>query len=265
MASGILLRNRRSLVIGRPQATAVFDRICIESFVYHASLMMIFDPSLDALSDIRCRQELSELLSDSVHDTYRQSEKSLITQPILHGPYEFFLLIADTTRLARSSNPLDQDQSVAWDQLQRQLLRCRQIMRNYNDKCTELYFLAIQTLLLKSNPGLPEDRVSEGIASSLRKGNLLIPQIQRSHYFPSFLLWPLAIFGSVSATPDEVTIIREYVSRLAESRLGGQASWVLNRLENIWASTVIQEAEPALSLKSRVAGLQNLLDGEQVT
>lgn len=264
MASGILLRKRRSRCTGSPQATAVFDRICIESFVYHASLMMIFDPSLDTLSDMRCRQDLSLLLSNSPHGVQQGPENSLLTQPILYGPYEFFLLIADTTRLARSPNPLDQDQSAVWDQLQRQLLRCRQIMRYDNDVCTELYFLAIQTLLLKAHPGLSEGQVNEGIKCLLRKGDLLIPQIKRSHYFPSFLLWPLAIFGSVSSDPSEVTIIRKYVSGLAESRLGGQASWVLSRLEKIWASSAVPDAQPGLFVKSRLLGLQTLLNGEQV-
>lgn len=60
MASGTLLALRSPRGGNCPQTAAVFDRICIESFVYHASLMMLFDPSLDALSRFRDQQDLTQ-------------------------------------------------------------------------------------------------------------------------------------------------------------------------------------------------------------
>ncbi|KAJ6007305.1 fungal Zn binuclear cluster domain-containing protein [Penicillium herquei] len=258
-ASGILVTKRRLRRSNCPQATAVFNRICTESFVYHASLMMIFDPSLDTLSDTQCRQELSNFFSSPEQSTERQPEQILSTQPILHASYEFFLLVADATKLARKTMTLTSDEICLWKKLQDQFSIFVPSMAMSEDQCTVLYALALRTLLLKSKPDIPLEQVNDGIKKCIRESNKIIPHIDVSRYFTSFLLWPLAILGSVSIQSSEITVIRNFISTLSESRLGGQAHWVLRRLENIWVWT--STAQPS-SAYWRVAGLQSLLDGE---
>ncbi|KAJ5737854.1 fungal Zn binuclear cluster domain-containing protein [Penicillium malachiteum] len=258
-ASGILVTKRRVRRSNCPQATAVFNRICIESFVYHASLMMIFDPSLDSLSDTQCRQELSNFFSGPEQSDQCEPEQTLSTQPILHVSYKFFLLVADATKLARKTVALTSNEICEWVQLQEQSSKCVAAMARSQDQCTVLYALALRTLLLKSQPDITLDLFNDGIDTCIRESNKIKPHIDASPYFTSFLLWPLAILGSVSTLSSEIKVARNFICLLGESRLGGQAHWVLRRLETIWSWT--STVQPS-SADWRVAGLQSLLDGE---
>ncbi|KAJ5148433.1 fungal Zn binuclear cluster domain-containing protein [Penicillium atrosanguineum] len=120
-ASGILLSQRCPRWASCPQAAAVFDRICVESFVYHASLMMLYDPNLDALSSTRLNLDLSRYFSDPTHDVHAGLGSAPVSQPILYASYKFFLLLADATKLARLQRRLHDLEILNLRQLQREL------------------------------------------------------------------------------------------------------------------------------------------------
>lgn len=71
----------------------MFDRICIESFLYHASLMMLFDPLLDALTGTRCEISLPLHLLDLGREQGQgQGQQPPPAQTILPVSYKFFLV-----------------------------------------------------------------------------------------------------------------------------------------------------------------------------
>lgn len=259
MASGVILKQRRARWVNCPQSSAVFDRICVESFVYHASLMMLFDPSLDSLSQPDLRIELSNYFSDPVHGAQQDRGYAVGSQPILHTSYEFFLLIADVTKLARLSRPLIEAEIYSWKHLEQQILQWTQVMQKTDDTSADLYLLVLWILLFKSHPCLPPDEVDWEIGACVTRSIALLPLVDRNHYFTSSLVWPLAILGSVAILPSEKLAVQSFMSLLIASSLGGQAAWILRRLEEIWSFN--PESGFAPSPQRRSLGLQALLDG----
>ncbi|KAJ5831710.1 fungal Zn binuclear cluster domain-containing protein [Penicillium riverlandense] len=254
MASGTLLALRRPRGGNCPQTAAVFDRICIESFVYHASLMMIFDPSLDALSRFRDQQDLTQYFPD-----HPDLGVSVSTQPILHAPYRFFVLIADATKLARLSRPLERGERQKWRHLQDELRQCVPIMRTEDEQSSTLYCLGLQVLLLKKNPGISLREMNRQMSICLERGLEAMALADAERYFTSFLLWPLAILGSIAVFSNENQTVQDLLSLLINTRPGGQATWVQRRLQTIWTTTRSPDSESRE--EQRLLGLQLLLDG----
>ncbi|OQD79388.1 hypothetical protein PENANT_c052G11349 [Penicillium antarcticum] len=257
-ASGIILAQRRPRMTC-PQ-TAVFDRICIESFVYHASLMMLFDPTVDALSNIWKELNLPEYFLDfeQGHSTGWESGSS--TQPILHAPYKFFLLIADVTKLARISRALNVPETATWTRLQQQLSDWPQVLYTEDDLLAALYAFSVQTLLLKSNPEITYRERNQQARNCLDAGLKHVPFLNFDPHFPSYLLWPLAILGSLCTRSEEQKIVQNCTDLISTKKPGGQASWVQRRLKKIWSVT--GRTNEADSDKCRLSGLQALLDGD---
>jgi hypothetical protein len=255
MASGTLLALRRPRGGNCPQTAAVFDRICIESFVYHASLMMLFDPSLDALSRFRDQQDLTQYFPD-----HPDLSVSVSTQPILHAPYRFFVLIADVTKLARLSRPLERDERQMWRHLQDEFRQCVPMMRTEDEQSSTLYTFTVQVLLLKKNPEISLREMNRQMSICLEQGLEAMALADAERYFTSFLLWPLAILGSIAVSSNEYQMVQDLLSLLVNTRPGGQATWVQRRLQTIWTTTRSPESENRE--ERRLLGLQLLLDGD---
>lgn len=250
-ASGYLLTQRQSQLGSRSVATAIFDRICIESFIYHASLMMLFEPSLDILSSIRQQLDIPRYFSH-----VENHEISLPTQPILQTSYEFFLLIADATKLARISRPLIDAEITLWYHIWTRLLKWDQVDHT-EDPSLKLYFSALQILLLKKSPDLTQEEKSLQIHDCLRNGLQVIVSLEPNQYSPSYLLWPLAVLGATSISDEERNEVKSYIELLIQAKRGGQAVWVRRRLDRVWDISALYGG-PFSTMRLR--GLQTLLD-----
>jgi hypothetical protein len=259
-ASGILLSQRRPRWGSCSQAAAVFDRICVESFIYHASLMMLYDPKLDALSRTRLSLNLPQYFSEPTHDAHTGFKPAVANQPILHVSYKFFLLLADATKLARLQRPLHDREISNWRQLQQDLWGWIPTVIVDTDPSRRLYVVAVQILLLKTDPDLSHYEIDRRIGELLKESLSIIPSVERSRYFTSFLLWPLSIFGCVATLNDEWKIVREFIQELTISRSGGQAAWVLKRLDNI--RSICGGCNSSHSNPQRKFGLELLLHGD---
>ncbi|KAJ5376602.1 fungal Zn binuclear cluster domain-containing protein [Penicillium cosmopolitanum] len=253
-ASGYLLTQRQSHLGKRSIAPAVFDRICIESFIYHASIMMLFEPSLDALSSIRRQLDIPGYFS---YVEKRDISESLPVQPILQTSYDFFLSIADATKLARISRSLDDAEITLWCHTWLRLLQWDQVDHT-DDVSLKLYFNALQILLLKTAPDLSNEEKALQISESLQHGLHIIVSLEPEEYAPSYLLWPLAILGSISILEKEKTAVKDYINLLIRSKRGGQAVWVLKRLNRVWNVAKFRTNCPPSAM--RLEGLQILLD-----
>jgi hypothetical protein len=240
--------------------TAVFDRICIESFVYHASLMMLFDPSLDALSSIRQQLDLPQHFLDLGHGGSAAWEFGISTQPILYAPYKFFLLIADTTKLARISRVLNDPEILTWTRIQQELWDWPRVLDTDDELLAALYAFSVQILLLKSNPNITYDEKSRQAEVYLEAGLKHVPFLNPDHHFPIYILWPLAILGSACTTFEEQKPIQTCISLISIQKPGGHASWVHRRLRRIWS--VVNKTNEDDPAKRRLLGLQALLDGD---
>ncbi|KAJ5223259.1 fungal Zn binuclear cluster domain-containing protein [Penicillium chermesinum] len=260
MASGTLLTQRCPRWAGSAQAAAVFDRICVESFVYHASVMMAFDPCLDVLSDPQRRLGLSRYFSDPVHLPSTSGEPEVVNQPILHTSYEFFLLIADTTKLARIPGPLSNAELAIREDLESQLSQFVPGIMTTRNHAEMLYLYALQIMLMKGYPGIDSKEADRTIITHLQGAMNTLLMVDPEQYFASFLLWPLAIFGAVMVLQDEIQVIRDYLTILQEMRAGGQAKWTLKRLEEIWRGRYHLDTAPDHCTR-RWIGLQAFLDG----
>ncbi|KAL3483594.1 fungal Zn binuclear cluster domain-containing protein [Aspergillus germanicus] len=251
-AAGLLLTQRRPSEF-RTKAAATFDRICIESFLYHASLMMLFDSSLDALTESRTELGLP-LYFDS---TPSPTSPRPVENTILHASYKFFLLIADVTKLSRLSLPLGSAEVVKWRSLDTELARWRILTRS-SDASLALCYLAVQILLQTVNPDImPTERIAR-IRSCLDGGLQRVPSVKVDSYPPVYLLWQLAILGAISVSVEDRTTIQESIALVSSRKLGGQAAWVQKRLERIWVTSTptSESSEPNL------VGLQILLNQE---
>lgn len=251
-ASGYLLTQRQSHLGTRSTAPAVFDRICIESFIYHASIMMLFEPSLDALSSIRQELDIPRYFS-----YVEKSEISLPVQPILQTSYDFFLSIADATKLARISRSLVDAEITLWCNTWLRLIQWDQVDHT-DDASLKLYFTALQILLLKTAPDLLNEEKTLQISECLQDGLQIIVSLEPEQYASSYLLWPLAILGSISISERERNAARDYINMLIQSKRGGQAVWVQKRLDRVWNLTKFPANCPSSGMRLR--GLQLLLD-----
>lgn len=251
-ASGYLLTQRQSHLGTRSTVPAIFDRICIESFIYHASIMMLFEPSLDALSSIRRQLDIPRFFSD-----VEKREISLPVQPVLQTSYDFFLSIADATKLARISRSLVDTEITLWCHTWLRILQWDQADHT-DDVSLKLYFTALQILLLKSAPDLSQEEKGLQISESLQHGLQIMLSLELEEYASSYLLWPLAVLGSTSISEREQSAIKDYINLLIQSKRGGQAVWVQKRLDRVWHVTRSRADCP--SSPTRIQGLQILLD-----
>lgn len=236
-AAGVLLalrRRRLAQTQTSPQSTDIFGRLCAESFLYHSTLMMLFDHSLDVqhhnghLIDLdQCSPNFADDITPSAYSP---------TQPALDVSYKFFLLIADVTRLARIAHPLHASEIHAWTQLQMDLSCWEVGDESGHHHSITLYVLDMRIILLKVDPGLSARDVSERVHVLLQQGLLIVDALDVHRYLATYLLWPLAVLGSVSVNRSEQVIIEKKISALLCRKRQGLGVWVKNRLEQIWAS-----------------------------
>jgi hypothetical protein len=220
--------------------------------------MMLFDPALDAFSDIQYRLDLSQYFLDPKHDDGLRRDFSPSTQPILHVSYEFFLLIADATKLARLHRPLKLGEIEKWDCLWHHLSQWHEVLQEGEDSSQSLYTLCVQILVLKSNPYLHTEKAGQALIF-LKHGLRKLSTFDFNRHFPSYALWPLALLGSLCIGLEEQDLVRKYVNLVYTTKPGGQAAWVQQRLEKIWAGMMLSSTRSLR--KSGLLGLQVLLDG----
>ncbi|KAI9038323.1 fungal Zn binuclear cluster domain-containing protein [Aspergillus affinis] len=209
--------------------------------------MMVFDPSLDALTEDR---------NDLGLPLYFEKPTNQPEETILQTSYGFFLLIADITRQSRLSRPLDRAEVLKWRSLDRELSRWIGLTSSA-DMTLGLCYLAVCILLQKTNPGITSAERSRRVRSCLEEGLPRLPLLNIECYPPVYLLWPVAILGAVAASLDERNIVQDCIGLVVAKKLGGQGAWVQKRLARIWKATSSAFTSPEPNL----AGLQSLLDG----
>lgn len=245
-AAGVLLSRRARTTASQEMTrpTVAFERICIESFLYHTTLLMLFDPSLDGVLASNLPHYLEYAISDSQRDA--------TTRPILDGPYHFFLLIADVTRLARISRPLNELEHQTWTRLQERILHEDHTV-DADDLVRKLYVRAMQILLLKVDSTRPTEQKTAAIYAHYSEGLDFLRAFDVQQHLLSYELWPMAVLGAIATDQEEQHMIERKISPWTGTRRG-QAVRLQERLRHIWAFR--PEAGETMPLRQ----LQMLLD-----
>ncbi|KZN87939.1 hypothetical protein EN45_065020 [Penicillium chrysogenum] len=234
-AGELLWRRRPEETIESPsQPAVIFQRTCVESFLYHSTLAMLFTPSLDATAG-----NIPLYLAFAVNDGQN------VAQPILDEPYQFFIMIANVTRIARLARELNQEERQMWTRLQSDMLQYER-QDDTSNPMRRLYSRAVRILLLKKDHmRTTSERISE-INSLLREGLNILEPIDIPNCLLSYALWPVAVLGAVAVNAHEQHIINSKVTPSARLRRG-QAVRLQERLMNVWASP--REPEDILPLQ----------------
>lgn len=213
--------------------------------------MMLFDPSLDAVTGTRNKLGLPQYFEKLTKSTNHHLEET-----VLQASYKLFLLIADITKLSRISRPLDSGETAKWRTLDSQLSRWSSLTGS-SDISLGLLYVAVKILLHKMNPDTASIERTQRVRGYLEEGVRRIPLLNIDPHPPEYLLWPVAILGAVSVVPEDRKVLQDFISSIAARKLGGQAAWVRKRLYRIWrvANPTAGSSEPGL------VGLQALLDG----
>lgn len=225
-AAGVLLSRRHQEKATKPllEPDAVFERTCAESFLYHSTLMMLLDPSLD-LAAGNIPQCLTKANADTLQD---------IPPFILEESYQFFIMIAEVTRLARLSRPLFLSERQTWTRLQAELLQYQRVgaMDHF---MKSLYVHTAQILLLKVDyTRTVIQRINE-IRALFHKGMSTLSILDFQKYLLSYSLWPVAIIGATALSEDEQCVIDKIIDPWVRRRRG-QAVRLRGRLKTIWAT-----------------------------
>ncbi|KAJ5951312.1 uncharacterized protein N7479_009725 [Penicillium vulpinum] len=224
-AAGVLLSRRRpeASTQSPSQPVVVFQRTCVESFLYHSTLVMLFNPSLDVTTgDIR------HYLAFATNDW------QTAPQPLLDESYDFFIMIANVTRLARLSRDLNQEEHQMWTRLQSDILQYERTGDNQNS-IRRLYSRAVRILLLKKDPIRSTTQIISEIEALFYEGLIILKTIDVEKYLLSYSLWPVAVLGAAAIGEFERYTINNRISPLVRMRRG-QAVRLQERLMNVWAS-----------------------------
>ncbi|KAL2802011.1 hypothetical protein BJX63DRAFT_426365 [Aspergillus granulosus] len=225
-ASGRILSIRTPSPRNSPQELLVFERVCIESFLYHAVLMSPFDSSVD------CHSIISNAHPDELGPSASSS-----TQPVLGASYKFFVFLSDLVQLARTSLTPDANHFHDWVRLRDEYLRSQM---NYDGAKNELsnsietlYAISIDLLLLLTGRE-PYDRFSHSFETLLQRGMSIIAGLEIDTLFSYYYLRPLLLIGSVTVDQAHRETICEKVVRASEARQAGPVLLAKNRLEMLW-------------------------------
>ena len=214
--------------------------------------MMLFDPSLDVLSGVNVPSNLTRYFSDLAPDNTEQTRLSMATHPILEASYQFFLAVADVTKLARIARSLNESETRTLIQLQESILRLEEDA--IDDPGKMLYVLAMRILLLKVDSALSILNVTEEMQRLLQQGLDIIRSLDVRKFLLGYLLWPLAVLGTITVDDNDRNIVENKISLLAQTR-HGQAVRAQRRLEVIWAS---EEGDKEMTILRR---LRMLVEG----
>ncbi|KAJ0415186.1 fungal-specific transcription factor domain-containing protein [Aspergillus carlsbadensis] len=236
-ASGRILSLRTPKPRNSSQELLVFERVCIESFVYHAALTSLFDSSIDCNSIIPSDLDFNGYFCDPAHPSDLGSSASPSTQPVLGAPYKFFVLLADLVQLARTSLMPGANYVREWARLQDEFLQA-QWNRNSSqngpgDSIETLYTVCIAILLLLTDHQ-PTERFLASFETLLSRGLRMIAGLQIDTWFSYYYLWPLLLIGSVAVNKADRNVVTEKVVRASETRQTGPVLLARKQLELVW-------------------------------
>lgn len=222
-AAGAILSRRHST-----QGTDfIFERTCAESFLYHSTLMMLLDPSVNMVAD-----NIPHCLTKEL--TTATENKQEVPHYVLEESYPFFVMIAEVTRLARLSRPLFSVERQTWTHLQSELLQYRRTGA-MDDLMKSLYVYTAQILLLKADYTRTVTQRTIEMSALCQQGMSILKTLDVQRYLIGYSLWPVTVLGAIAVTENEQRLIENMIDPWARKGRG-QAVRLRGRLRTIWAT-----------------------------
>jgi hypothetical protein len=200
-------------------------------------LTSLFTSSIDCNSSIPSDLDLQVYFSDPAHPGNLGPAASPSTQPVLGAPYKFFVLLANLVQLSRTS--LIPGASYVQERAQ---LRDEYIQTQWNRNNAQndpgysietLYAVSIEILLLLTDHQ-PNEKFLISFETLLKRGLIIIVNMQIDTWFSYYYLWPLLLIGSVAVDQADRKIITEKVARASEARQTGPVLLAKRRLKLVW-------------------------------
>jgi hypothetical protein len=225
------------------QSALCFERICVEYYIYHSAIIMLFDPLLDPVRDVG---QLYEKYISCFTPCAIGPWKEIVKSPVLGAPHQLFVIIIEATKLARVKKGDDIQASTAAWCLYEKLVEWQ--LRIDHDACSgrnswtgRLYALAARILLLKIMFSIDErhmeDEKREISAVALQALKQLSCQ-PLGVIFGKYWLWPLAVLGSIVTRTEDVSLIRDKMDAIDCRSRCSAIKVVRYILESIWVTTM---------------------------
>jgi hypothetical protein len=244
------------------QSALCFERICVEYYIYHSAIIMLFDPVLDPARDVG---QLYEKYSSCFTPCAIGPWRDIVKSPVLGAPHQLFVIIVEATKLARGKRSGDIQASTAAWCLYEKLVEWQLCIDH--DACSgrnlwtgRLYALAARILLLRTIFSLDERHLEDEKREISAVASQALTQLSIQPLgviFGKYWLWPLAVLGSIMTCTEDVSLIRDRMDAI-DCRSGCSAIKVVRYiLESIWATIMNGRAGDYC-----MGGLDSLLDDD---
>jgi len=236
-----------------------------ESFLYHGSLLMLFDHNFDPFHHVRLLPNLQHYLQQgSDEQCAPENTSERFVSPILLAPYPFYFLIADITRFSiTSASKSRADEACTWHMLDQRLLAFeRRSLHGEGDRNpSKLHLLAARALI--SKPSMQPTDIESWIPLDAIMDQSLEEFVlaEAEGTFTSYSLWPLVVLGSMATSFHEIELVRGLIQKIAKNKQNELSQWIIRRLEDIWNRTA---SSWMLQEDQLLAGLCLLTHGESL-
>jgi hypothetical protein len=244
------------------RATRSFERVCVEYYIYHSAIIMLFDPNINPAASV---QQLLRKFQPCLAPCESSPDPAVIRSPVLGSLPQLFTTIIKLTIMARESKASVPSVSSSIRSEYTDLVKWqRQLDEDAGGKSVlrggKLYEIATRLLLLFAHAYADELQVSEleaEVTDAALEGlqQLLIQPFGR--VFGKYWLWPLAILGSVMTRTRDINLIRDKMDAIAHRSNCNAIKIIRYLLESTWAKSSNSSTRPY-----SLSGLATLLDGD---
>lgn len=258
-----------------PNALA-WERMCVESFVYHSAVTTLFDDEADASITARVLNKYKRCVSPmALNHTLASLNRSVFQSPILGAPCDIFLMLMRATRLVRQADPLSfEDEMVCWNQYS----EIRQWQLTLDGACAiladarvwmgKIYAVTTRIMLLHIILSASSTRLIEAsrvweIKSVKSELAQLLGTAERDldRTWSKFILWPVAIFGAISLLQEETRLTQHLLTIIAKRGHCSTPTLVQKVLEGrVWPRRPMLPERDELSLS--MDGLRIILSAD---
>ncbi|EED17350.1 C6 finger domain protein, putative [Talaromyces stipitatus ATCC 10500] len=283
---------RRILLLREPMdfqhssmSELVWERMCVESYIYHSAVTTLFDGQVSLIEDtlmvlrkFGTRMSTATAEIDVFQKAESQTSQSIIQSPVLGAPYQMFLFLVEGTRLARDICPGSvTDEILAWSRYYavcKMQFTLEETASNYYGDSRrwigKLYAVGIRVLFLYilSASELNHNESLEHYLSWCTEFNLTLSEARRllistrddiGKTWGKFFLWPLAIIGAVLYDASDISVVKSWLDRIMRKSNSSSVMVIRKVLEDrIWT----QQLSPGdlESPQSYMQGLTIMLD-----
>jgi hypothetical protein len=267
----------------------IWERMCVESYIYHSAVTTLFDSQANLIEDTlvvlqkfgsrmsATQPDIDVLETAGVEDIL--TPQSIMQSPVLGAPYHMFLFLMEGTQLAREITAGSvTDEILAWAryyEVRNMQFTLEETASNYYGDSRrwigKLYAVGIRLLFLyiittskRTHDGSfgPDLSWCTEFDSTLNEARKLLittrDDIDRT--WGKFFLWPLAIIGAILYNANDITLIRSWLDRVIRKSNSSSVLVIRKVLEErIWPGKLSIDDKHSTHL-GHTQGLAIMLD-----